>query len=95
MRILDACKEAEALKEKLAPIKPALEQAADYQLLVLEILNYLLSPELIGGRPEVRTIEGTERRDIIFTNGSDESFWDYVRSAHDGIFIMFETKKHE
>jgi hypothetical protein len=88
----DACKEAEALKEKLAATKPGLEQAADYQRLVLEILNYLFSPELIDGKPEVRTIDGTERRDIIFTNDSDESFWDYVRSAHDGIFIMFEAK---
>jgi len=88
----DACKEAEALKTRLAAIKPGLEQAAVYQRLVLEILNYLFNPELIDGKPEVRTIDGTERRDIIFTNDSDESFWDYVRSAHDGIFIMFEAK---
>jgi hypothetical protein len=88
----DSCKEAEELKEKLATIKPGREQAHDYHRLVLEILNYLFNPELIDGKPEVRTIDGTERRDIIFTNDSDESFWDYVRSAHDGIFIMFEAK---
>jgi hypothetical protein len=88
----DACKEAEALKEKLAAIKAGREQAAEYHRLVLEILNYLFNPELIDGKPEVRTIDGTERRDIIFTNDSDESFWDYVRSAHDGILIMFEAK---
>jgi hypothetical protein len=61
-------------------------------LLVLEVLNYLFNPELIDGEPEVRTIDGTERRDIIFTNDSDESFWEYVRTAHDGIFLMFEAK---
>lgn len=88
----DACKEAENLKAKLAAIEPGREQAAEYQRLVLEILNYLFNPELIDGKPEVRTIDGTERRDIIFTNDSDESFWDYVRSAHDCIFIMFEAK---
>jgi hypothetical protein len=88
----DACKEAEALKEKLAAIAPGREQAADYQRLVLEILNYLFNPELIDGQPEVRTIDGTERRDIIFTNDSDESFWSYVRTTHDGILIMFEAK---
>jgi hypothetical protein len=88
----DSCKEAEALKQKLATIKPGREQAHDYHRLVLEILNYLFNPELIDGKPEVRTFDGTERRDIIFTNDSDESFWDYVRSAHDGIFIMFEAK---
>src|SRR6267378_5058772 len=88
----DACKEAEALKRKLVAIQPGREQAAEYQRLVLEVLNYLFNPELIDGQPEVRTFEGTERRDIIFTNDSDESFWDYVRTAHDGILIMFEAK---
>lgn len=88
----DACKEAEVLKEKLGAIEPGRNQAGEYHRLVLEILNYLFNPELIDGKPEVRTIDGTERRDIIFTNDSDESFWDYVRSAHDCIFIMFEAK---
>jgi hypothetical protein len=88
----DACKEAEILKGKLAAIKPGREQAAEYQRLVLEILNFLFNPELIDGQPEVRTIDGTERRDIIFTNDSDESFWIYVRMVHDGIFVMFEAK---
>jgi hypothetical protein len=88
----DACKEAEALKKKLAAIQAGREQAADYQRLILEILNYLFNPELIDGQPEVRTMDGTERRDVIFTNDSDESFWSYVRTAHDGILIMFEAK---
>ena len=88
----DACKEAEALKAKLAAVRPGREEAGNYQRLVLEILNYLFNPELIDGKPEVRTIDGTERRDIIFTNDSDESFWDYVRSAHDGFLVMFEAK---
>lgn len=88
----DACKEAEVLKGRLSALPPGRDRAAEYQRLVLEIANYLFSPELIDGQLEVRTLDGTERRDIIFTNDSDESFWDYVRSAHDGIFIMFETK---
>lgn len=88
----DACREAERLKEKLKATPAGRESAAAYQELVLEILNYLFNPELIDGQPEVRTFEGTERRDIIFTNDSDESFWDYVRTTHDGIFIMFEAK---
>jgi hypothetical protein len=88
----DACREAELLKGKLGAIRAGREQAAEYQRLILEILNFLFNPDLIDGQPEVRTIEGTERRDIIFTNDSDESFWEYVRTAHDGIFLMFEAK---
>ena len=88
----DSCREAESLKGKLAGIQAGREQATEYHRLVLEILNYLFNPELTNGQPEVRTIEGTERRDIIFTNDSDESFWGYVRTNHDGIVIMFEAK---
>ena len=84
--------EGEALKQKLQSIAPGREQATEYQRLVLEILNFLFSPELIDGQPEVKTIDGTERRDIIFTNDSDESFWEYVRSEHAAILVMFEAK---
>jgi hypothetical protein len=91
----DACKEAEVLKERLSNIPPGRESAREYQYTTLEILNYLFNPDLIAGEPEVRTIDGTERRDIIFTNDSDESFWEYVRNAHDGILLMFETKNME
>jgi hypothetical protein len=91
----DACKEAEALKQRLSSIPPGRESATDYQYTILEILNYLFNPDLIAGEPEVRTIDGTERRDIIFTNDSDESFWEYVRTTHDGILLMFETKNVE
>ena len=88
----DACRDAATLKERLAALPPGRDDAADYQRLILEILNFLFIPELIDGKPEVRTIDGTERRDIIFTNDSDETFWDYVRTTHDSITVMFEAK---
>jgi len=88
----DACREAEVLKQKLSTIPPGRDRAAEYQQVVLEVLNYLFNPELIDGEPEIRTVDGTERRDIIFTNDSDESFWDYVRTEHGGILVMFEAK---
>jgi hypothetical protein len=39
--------------------------ASAYQHLVLEILNFIFSSELIDGKPEVKTVDGTERRDIV------------------------------
>jgi len=84
--------EAQALKRRLQDTPPGREQASGYQRLVLEILNFLFSPELIDGTPEVKTIDGTERRDIVFTNDSDESFWEYIRSEHAGLIVMFEVK---
>lgn len=87
--------EADRLRQALSALPPGRKSASDYQRLVLEILNYLFSPELIDGQTEVRTYEGTERRDIIFTNDSDMPFWDYLRNEHGGIILMFETKNED
>ena len=83
---------ADALKNTLAVLKPGTKDASKYQRTVLEILNFLFSPELIDGELEVSTVEGTERRDIIFTNDSDLTFWSYLRHEHSAFVIMFEVK---
>lgn len=84
--------EAAALKDRLAGIKIGAPEAATFQITVIEVLNFLFNPQLIDGVPEVRTIDGTERRDIIFTNDSDQTFWSYVRGEHSALFLMFEAK---
>lgn len=86
------CNESERLKQKLASTPTGNAHASDYQRLVLEILNFLFNPELIDGEMEVRTIDGTERRDIIFTNDSDQTFWTYVRQEHSCLLCLFEAK---
>ena len=86
------CAEADALKSRLSAIPTGRTHAADYQFTVLAILNYLFNPELIDGETEVKTVDGTERRDIIFTNDSDINFWEYLRQEHSSIFVMFEIK---
>lgn len=86
------CTESENLKIKLRGLATGEDQATEYQYLVLEILNFLFNPELIDGEPEVRTIDGTERRDILFTNDSDRSFWAYLRTEHSAIILLFEAK---
>lgn len=88
----DATRQAEALLARLNACPAGREHAAEYQRLVLEILNFLFNPDLIDGKLEEATAEGTERRDMVFTNDSDESFWNYVRTEHSGLFLMFETK---
>jgi hypothetical protein len=88
----DACREAERLKARLKELRPGRESATEYQHFVLEVLNFLFSPELTSGQLEVRTVDGTERRDIIFVNESDDTFWDYVRNEHSSLLLMFETK---
>lgn len=80
------------LKEQLGQLPTGVTKAYQYQRLIFEILNLLFTPELIDGEIEVRTLDGTERRDIVFTNDSDQSFWAFIRDHHSSVFVMFETK---
>lgn len=66
--------------------------AGDYQRLVFEILNYLFEPELTDGEMEVATFLQTERRDIIYLNEAERSFWQYVRATYGSPLVMFEIK---
>lgn len=86
---------AEEFMRRLKSIPTGRENAHSYQLEALAILNHLFEPELTDGEIEVRTIHGTERRDIIFTNESDSSFWQYTRQQYRDILVMFEAKNVE
>jgi hypothetical protein len=83
---------AEEFIGRLGSIPVGIAHAKDYQRLIYEVMNYLFEPELTDGEMEVRTIEGTERRDIIYTNESDASFWQYVRLNYGSPLVMFEVK---
>lgn len=85
-------RESEELLAKLRAIAPGNRGANEYQREMLSILNYLFGPELVDGKLEERTIDGTERRDIIFTNESDRSFWQYTRQQYGDFLVMFEAK---
>ncbi len=86
------CPEGDSLLGRLSNIPPGKEKAGAYQRLILEMCNYLFNPELIDGRLEVRTFDGTERRDLVFTNDSDRTFWSHLREAHGSFLLMFEAK---
>ena len=83
---------AEEFIGRLESLPVGIAHAKDYQRLIYEIMNYLFEPELTDGELEVRTIEGTERRDVIYTNESDASFWQYVRLNYGSPLVMFEVK---
>lgn len=80
---------------RLAEIPTGTASASSYQRLVYEMVNYLFEPELTDGELEVRTLEGTERRDIIYTNESEASFWQYVRLSYGSPLVLFEVKNVE
>lgn len=85
-------KEGASLKERISSISPGRAEAILYQKTVLDVINFLFNPDITDGEMEEKTIDGTERRDIIFLNESSANFWSYVRSEHSSIYIMFEIK---
>lgn len=88
----DAKVTGDTLLERLRETPVGHAEASRYQRTVLDILTFVFCPDLIDGRLEQRTIDGTERRDILFTNDSDDSFLDYVRQTHDSLILMFDAK---
>jgi hypothetical protein len=80
---------------ELRALKSGHGDAYRYQDLMLKTLNYLFEPELIDGKPQVRTEYGTEIRDIIYTNESDLSFWKFIRESHHNFLVVFELKNKE
>jgi hypothetical protein len=81
-----------SLLQFLKKINHGRKEASYYQKLILQILNFLFEPELIAGKIEEATILGTERRDIIFINDSEKTFFSYLRNVHKNFVIVFETK---
>ena len=85
----------EQLITGLKDLQSGREDAYEYQDLVFKMLNNLFEPDLIDGKPQVRTEHGTEVRDIIYTNESDTSFWKYIRERHGNFLVVFELKNKE
>ena len=83
---------ADDLRARLESLPPGLGSAVEYQRLAYEILNFLFEPELTGGELEVKTYLGTERRDLIYWNEAEHSFWRYVRETYGSPLVMFECK---
>jgi DNA-binding NarL/FixJ family response regulator len=67
-------------------------QYAAYEKDVYAILATVLHPHLTNPRYQARTISDSRRRDILFSNYSLHSFWQFVRQRHDAAQIVFEVK---
>ena len=77
---------------RLADIRPGVEDAKAYEQCVFDMLCRFFAEQLSYPERESRTMEGTERRDIIFYNDSPHRFWRRVREKHAATNIVFECK---
>lgn len=76
----------------LKDIPPGREHAKVYEQHVFEMLRGLFVGQLSHPARESRTVDGTERRDIIFYNNSSHRFWQMLREEYDATNIIFECK---
>jgi hypothetical protein len=77
---------------RLEDIRPGTRDAKAYEQCVFEILCGCFAGQLSYPKRESKTVEGTERRDIIFYNDSTHKFWQMVREKHGATNIVFECK---
>ncbi len=77
---------------ELRVLRSGKADAYRYQNLMFRALNVLFEPDLIEGQQQVRTEHDTEIRDILYTNDSDKPFWQFVRTEHHSLAIVFECK---
>lgn len=82
----------ESFIQRLNTLPSGQVTATEYQRLVYEIINFLFEPDLTGGELEVSTYRGTERRDIVYVNEAERSFFEYVRNTYGSMFVLFEIK---
>jgi hypothetical protein len=86
------CEHTQALIDDLGKLPSGLDTSQDYQDIMFRIFNLLFEPDLIEGRPQVRTAQSTEIRDLIYTNDSDKPFWDFIRNRYANLSVVFELK---
>ena len=70
------------------------EHFSDYERLIIEIFVYLFSDSLGEPKPQSRTLDGKQRRDVLFGNRRVERLWDRVFHRFAADFLIVDCKNH-
>ncbi len=81
---------------RLAAIPPGRDHADDFEECMAELLSYLFADQLCEARSQLRNIDNTQIRDLVFLNTGATAFWNMLLQRHDAGLIIFELKNvHE
>jgi len=64
----------------------------DHEVDISHILKYVFSPPLGDQYLQVRTLDGTERRDVVMVNQAEVGFFAWARIKHGVDYVVFEVK---
>lgn len=88
---------ANYLIKKLKSIKPGNDQATDYHITMICILEFIYYPDICNPRKEVEINDGRKRIDIVYNNTSSEGFFYDLFEKYDipANFIIVECKNYK
>jgi len=78
----------------LKKIKAGKSEWAIYQKLSSDILSYLFCPPLGLPRYENSDVENRNRRDMIFENSNNHSYWKMLRQLYKADYIVVDAKNY-
>jgi len=67
---------------------------SDYEAAVIDILSYLFPESLGGPKPQNRTLDGKQRRDILFRNRRARPLWDRVFHRFGSDYLIVDCKNY-
>jgi HJR/Mrr/RecB family endonuclease len=82
------------LISSLENIKPGKSDWSLYQQTVFDILEHLFCPPLEIPHYELADLDSRNRRDIIFGNDSEDTFWKSIREIYQGHYIVVDAKNY-
>jgi len=82
------------LISSLKNIKPGKSDWSIYQQTIFDILEYLFCPPLEIPHYELADLDSRNRRDIIFGNDSEDTFWKSIREIYQGHYIVVDAKNY-
>jgi hypothetical protein len=80
------------LLSNIQNIKPGRNDAAEYQILVSQLLQEVFDSSLSAPRLEVTNISGTSRYDIVFFNRAERGFWHDIKLNWGNNLVIFDAK---
>jgi hypothetical protein len=86
---------AEAFRQRLDSCSAGQEHFADYEGIGIDVFRHLF-PEALGEpTPQSRTLDGKQRRDVLFRNRRQSAFWDRIFHRFGADLLIVDFKNHE
>jgi hypothetical protein len=82
----------ENLSTALIQLEKGQSEWSTYQQLCCDIFSHLFSPPLSSPRFEHSDADDRNRRDMIYENSNDHSFWKMIREMYQAHYIVVDAK---